>query len=83
MGHLLGQHSAYLDAVHSGHLHVEQGHVNRLDSSRSKHLITASDLRDDLQIGLETEKCSQGAAHQRLVIGQQQSDHNWTFSAVP
>ena len=32
------------------------------------------DLGDDLEVGLEVEQRGQGAAHQRLVVGQQQPD---------
>ena len=43
-------------------------------------LVAAADLRHHLQIGFEVEQGGEGAAHQRLVVGEQQPDGSVTRS---
>ena len=41
---------------------------------RGDHLVTAADLRHDLEVVLEVEQRGERGAHQRLVVGEQQPD---------
>ena len=41
---------------------------------RGEHLVAGADLGDHLEVGLEAEQRGEGAAHQRLVVGEQQPD---------
>ena len=48
------------------------------------HLVAATDLRHDLEVGLEVEQRGQRATHERLVVGEQQPDHGRaTSTRVP
>ena len=40
------------------------------------HLVAAADLGDHLEVGLEVEQRGERAAHQRLVVGEQQPDRH-------
>ena len=49
------------------------------------HRVAGADLGDHLEVGLEAEQRGQRAAHQRLVVGEQQPDGHGrtTFSEKP
>ena len=59
-----------------GHLDVEQGHVRVVLEDGRDHLVAGADLGDHLEVGLEAEQRGQRAAHQRLVVGEQQPDRH-------
>ena len=47
-------------------------------------LVAATDLGDDVEVGLEVEQRGEGAADEGLVVGQQQPDHgSTTCTRVP
>ena len=74
-GQRLAQRRGRLDAVEAGHLDVEQGHVGAVLAARPATTSSpAADLGDHLEVGLEVEQRRQGAAHERLVVGEQQPD---------
>ena len=62
------------DAVEAGHLDVEQRHVGPVLEHGGEYGVAGPDLGDDLQVGLEPEQGRQGAAHEGLVVGEQQPD---------
>ena len=83
-----GQLASYgrggVDAVEAGHLDVEQAHLGPRGAGGVDHLVAATDLRHDLEVGLEVEQRGQRATHERLVVGEQQPDHGRaTSTRVP
>ena len=58
-----------------GHLDVEQRHVGPVLARRPATTSSpGADLGDHLEVGLEVEQRGERAAHQRLVVGEQQPD---------
>ena len=81
----LGAHGrGGVDAGEAGHLDVEQAHLGSRGAGGGDHLVAATDLGDDLEVGLEVEQRGERATHERLVVGEQQPDHgSATSTRVP
>jgi hypothetical protein len=75
VGQLAAELGSRLESAHAGHLDVEQRYVGPDRGGGRNHLIAAGSLRDDLEVGLQPEQTGQRAAHQSLVLGDQDADH--------
>ncbi len=75
---LVGQRRGGGQAVHAGHLDVQQRDVRIGGQRGGDDLVAAADLGDDGEVVLEFEQGDQRGADQRLVVGDQQPDHGLT-----
>ena len=66
------------DPVEARHLDVEQRDVGPVLEHGRDDGVARRDLGDDLEVGLEAQQRRQGAAHERLVVGQQEPDRHGT-----
>src|SRR5699024_4123730 len=64
------------DAVHAGHLDVQDGDVGAGAARGLRHLVAGADLGDDLEIALEPEQGCHGPAYECLVVGEQHGRHD-------
>ena len=62
------------EAVHPGHLDVQQGHVDVVLGGGPDHLVAPADLGDDLHVGLEGQQRGERLADQGLVVGEEKPD---------
>ena len=80
------QAARHLDAVHSGHLDVEQQHIGTGLLNRQDDLVATTALADHLDVGFQGEQSDKGTAYQGLIIGENEFDrlvgHN-TTTLVP
>ena len=68
----LGQHR---EAVHTGHLHVEDHHVRPVLGHRAECLGAVGDIGDHRQVRLQAEQRGHGLPGQPLVVGEHDGDH--------
>ena len=59
----------------AGHLDVQQRHVGPVLAGGLDDGVAAADLGDDLEVLLQLEQRPQGAADERLVLGDEHADH--------
>ncbi len=67
-----------LDAVHAGHAHVHQHHVGVELAGAADGLHAVRRLAHDLDVRLGLQQRAQTAAHERVVVGDEQADHDRT-----
>src|SRR5260370_19195102 len=63
------------EAVHPGHLDVEQGDVGPYLEGLLEDIAARGHLRHDLEAGLEVEQGGERTARHALVLGQEDADH--------
>src|SRR5580704_15431169 len=71
------------EAVHAGHLYVEQRDVRLAGQRRRRHLVATAYLGDDLDVVLERQQRRQGLADHLLVFGDQHPDGSHVVTVTP
>lgn len=74
-GRVSGDAPGRLDAVHDGHLDVDEGDVGQPLLEECEALLTVGGLGDHLDVVLEVEQRAEAAADEWLVVDQQDPDH--------
>lgn len=78
-GRVRGDAPGRLDAVHDGHLDVDESDVGQPLLGEREALLAVGGLGHHLDVVLEVEQRAEAAADERLVIDQQDPDHEAPF----
>ena len=72
----IDQASRRPEPVKPGHADVHQDHVRAAEAGEVDRAFAVSRLGDDLDVGLRVEDHPEAAAHERLVVGDRDADHD-------